>query len=281
MYIADFEPINKKYKQFGIRLADFIEKYNLPAYRNTLNIVLPIYTINESQFENTGETMTVYASNNTYLYLYTRYYNRIVTMYNLTGEDFDFSLCFAEFLTLFNDYMERKSDSWGRIISARASDFSPIANYDKYLDGVLKYEGSENNATEYGGIEKNTQTETGKETNTTNYGTKTETDTSQNTTYDSANYNDVSKNTNSVTAHTDSNERSFENRKTENIRTFTDRIDVSAKSFENRKDINTLHEYGNIGVQTTISILNEYLSFYRKDVVSEILSDFMDEISFY
>lgn len=281
MYIAEFEPINKRHKQFGIKLSDFIEKYNLPAYRNTLNIVLPVYEVHDSVFENTGETMTVYGSNNTYLHLYSHYYNRIVKMYNLTGDDFDFSLCFAMFLTYFNDYMERKSDSWGRIISARAADFSPIANYDKYSDGVLKYKGSEVNAFEPTGTETQTRTEKGSETDTHNRGARQNTVVESATPDTDAVFRDSTKSVENDIAFIDSDTRNFANRQTEEVKSFTNRQDESTKSFVNRQDENTLHEWGNIGVQTTISILKEYTEYYRADIISEILKDFMDEISFY
>ena len=243
---------------------------------------VPVYVLNESEFIKTASTQTVFTWNLANRFVLREFFNRLILFNNIENTvDIDKAALQYKYIQMFIDYSDRKADAWGRIISARALDFSPVANYDKYLDGVLKYEGAESNATEYGGSEKNTQTETGKETDTTNYGAKTETDTSQNTTYDSTSYNDISKNTNSIAAHIDSNERTFENRKTENVRSFTDRIDESTKSFVNRKDINTLHEYGNIGVATTIKILQEYTDFYKTDLTREILTDFMDEISIY
>lgn len=275
---TDF-PIPKNEIQF---LVPLYKLYTIETESLIPSFQVPVYVLNEATFIKTAETQTVFTGNLANRFVLREFFNRLILFNNIDNSvDIDRQAAQMKYIQMFEDYSDRKADAWGRIISARALDFSPVANYDKFLDGVLKYEGTENNATEYGGSEKNTQTETGKETDTTNYGAKTETDTSQNTTYDSSNYNDVSKNTNSASAHIDSNERTFENRKTENVRSFTDRIDESTKSFVNRKDINTLHEYGNIGVATTIKILQEYTDFYKTDLTREILTDFMDEISIY
>lgn len=281
MYIVDREPIDKRHKQFGVKIREFIEQFTNPLYNNRLNIVLPIYQLENSEFIKTNNTMTIYNSASTYLHIYSHYYNRIVTFYNLTNSEFNFQLCMAAFITYFDDYMNRKADAWGKIFCARAIEFSPIANYDKYSDGILKYKGSEVNAFEPTGTETQTRTESGSEIETHNRGARQKTTTDSATPDTDAIFRDSTKSIESDIAYTDSDSRNFANRQTQEIKSFTNRQDESTKSFINRQDENTLHEWGNIGVQTTISILKEFLEFYRTDIVSEIIKDFMDEISFY
>jgi hypothetical protein len=249
---------------------------------NVLNMSVPVYVVQDSDFVKTEDTIQVFDYRLFNNAMQREFFTRLIIFTNIENDaDLTARDIGTKFLEYLEDYKVRKSDNWGRIIGARAANFSPIANYDKYSDGTLKYEGSEVNASEYNGKEKDTRTESGTETETANHGAQNRTQTSSNTTYNDSNFYDGNKILENDTPYTDTNSRTFENRKTEGLKEFIDRVDENTKSFVNRKDTNNLHEYGNIGVQTTISILKEYLDFYRNDIVMEILTDFIDEISIY
>ena len=131
------------------------------------------------------------------------------------------------------------------------------------------------------GTETNTRKEKGSETDTLSHGATTETNTASNTTFDSSNFYDSSKNVDGSLAYTDTNTRNYTNRETETVSSFDNRKTTFTKSFENRKDENTLHEFGNIGVAETTKILQNYLDMYKKDLILEIMSDFIDTVSYY
>lgn len=268
--------------QFLIPMKDFLKNMRGIIATSVLNMNVPVYIVQNSEFVKTDDTLQVFDYRLFNNAMQREFFNRLIIFTNvennadLTARDIG-----SKFLEYLEDYKIRKSDNWGRIIGARATNFSPVANYDKYSDGILKYEGSEVNANEISGKEKDTRTESGTETETANHGAQNRTQNSSNTTYNDSNFYDANKITEADNAYIDTNSRTFENRKTEGLKEFINRVDENTKSFVNRKDTNTIHEYGNIGVQTTISILKEYLDFYRNDIVMEILTDFIDEISIY
>ena len=282
MNIYNYLPIPKNDMQFLIPMKDFLKNMRGIIAQSALKMDVPVYVVEDSEFIKTDDTLQIFDYRLFNNAMQREFFNRLIIFTNiennadLTARDIG-----SKFLEFLEDYKLRKSDNWGRIIGARAANFSPIANYDKYSDSVLKYEGSEVNASEYNGKEKDTRTESGTETDTHNHGAQNRTQNSGNTTYNDSNFYDANKIVEADSAYIDSNTRNFENRKTEGLKEFIDRVDENTKSFVNRQDKNTLHEYGNIGVQTTISILKEYLDFYRNDIVMEILTDFIDEISIY
>lgn len=282
MNIYNFLPIPKNEMQFLIPMKDFLKNMRGVIAQSALKMDVPVYVVQDSEFIKTDETVQIFNYRIFNNAMQREFFNRLIIFTNiennadLTARDIG-----SKFLEFLEDYKIRKSDNWGRIISARAADFSPIANYDKYSDGTLKFEGSEVNSNEFSGKEKDTRTESGTETDTHSHGAQNRTQISGNTTYNDSSFYDGNKITENDLAYSDTDSRNFENRKTEGLKEFIDRVDENTKSFVNRKDTNTLHEYGNIGVQTTISILKEYLDFYRNDIVMEILHDFVDEISIY
>lgn len=264
-------PFYEVFKRLQGILADVARKFTID-----------VYEIDESRFVKTEETADVITTPMFNLNMPELFLNRKIVFYNLNNTtDLNFNAAAYQFAEYWIDYKNRMRDNWSRIIGARSADFSPIANYDKYLDGTLKYKGSEVNSNEPSGKETRERTESGSEAETNVYGAKTETDTFTSTTFDSSDFNDNSKNTKSNNSYTDTSTRTYNNRKSKEELTFTDRIDENTKSFVNRQDENSLHEFGNIGVAKTTDIIKDYIELYRKDIAIEILTDFMDEISFY
>lgn len=281
MYVAYQEPIPKNITQFCVPLYEICRNWNGLVADVARTFDIDVYEIDESSFVKTDETERIITTEMFDLNLLKLFYSRFVVLYNFENStDLMFTACARKFGVLWNDYKNRKRDSWSRIIGARAATYSPIANYDKYLDGTLKYKGSEVNSNEPSGKETRERAESGTETDTNAHGAQTETNNFESTTYDSTDFNDNTKNTKSNLAYTDTNTRAFTNRKTTEELTFTDRIDENTKSFVNRQDENSLHEYGNIGVAKTTEIIRDYIDLYKVDIVTEILTDFMDEISF-
>lgn len=282
MNIYNYFPIPKNEMQFLFPMKDFLKNMRGIIATSVLNMSVPVYVVRDSEFIKTENTLQVFDYRLFNNAMQREFFNRLIIFTNVENDaDLAARDIGSKFLEYLEDYKIRKSDNWGRIIGARAANFSPIANFDKYSDGTLKYEGSEVNASEYNGKEKDTRTESGTEKETANHGAQNRTQNSSNTTYNDSNFYDVNKIVEADNAYIDINSRTFEDRKTEGLKEFINRVDENTKSFINRKDTNTLHEYGNIGVQTTISIIKEYLDFYRNDIVMEILTDFIDEISIY
>lgn len=245
---------------------------------------IDVYTLVDADFVKTNNTLSLWSSDD-FMQTINQFYNsRQVSIFaNHEGQPeqvVETSLLY-DFHDFFVNYKKRMRDNWSKIFCSRAIGFSPVANYDKYLTGKTEYKGNEKTEETPTGTETNTRKEKGTETDTFSHGATSETNTASNTTFDSSVFYDSSKNVDGSLAYTDTNTKDFTNRETETINSFDNRKTTTTKSFENRKDENTLHEFGNIGVAETTKILQNYLDMYKKDLVLEIMSDFIDTVAYY
>lgn len=221
---------------------------------------------------------------------------------------------------VFTSWAADRTDGFYQLYRALRADYNPISNYDKHSTITTEYTGTETNTNtptgsekttiEYEGTETNTNTPSGTETSTfTKAGSETvdmvkgahlDTDESSKTTYDSASYLNIDKNTHDTPTYTDSDTTSFENRtdtteltftdrETTDIRSFTDRKDTTeltftdrettdTKSFTDRKDTVTEETYGNIGTTTSQQMIESQFPLQAKDKLMDmIVSQFIHE----
>lgn len=277
---------NNTLKQYKVTISDLVWKFqHLNDFVPNFEFYIYVYNLVDADFVKTNNTQQLWTPQVFMETLNIYYANRKVLISSdfpngISESDKEFMLL-LQFRDLYTKYVSRMQDAWSKIVCSRAIGFSPVANYDKYLTGKTEYIGNEKTEETPTGTETNTRKEKGSETDTFSHGATTETNTTSNTTFDSSNFYDSSKNVDGNLAYTDTNTRNYTNRETETVNSFDNRKTTTTKSFENRKDENTLHEFGNIGVAETTKILQNYLDMYKKDLILEIMSDFIDSVSYY
>lgn len=215
----------------------------------------------------------------------------------------DLDSAIGMFKAIFTTWSADRVEGFYKLYQALRAKYDPISNYDKNSTITTTYSGTETNTntptgsekettdykgtrkneTEFTGTETNTNTPTGTETTTHSKegseelskvkGQHTDVDTTQRTTYDSADFYDTDKVSKDNATYTDTDTTSFEDRKDTDELTFTDRKTEDVKTFTNRKDTNT-ESFTNRSDEVTKTFTNRQTTDVktftnRKDEVSE------------
>jgi hypothetical protein len=206
--------------------------------------------------------------------------------------------------TLINFLDERKKQIQ-RIYEDYFINFSPIENTSVFNKETTTYSGNEKTTTTNTGSKTNTRTETGKENNTNIKsgsltdnldisGTERDTDTHS---VSADNFNSLLTDTQDVNTKqfdarrdnrtetynnvTDSNTKTFENRKSEDVESFNNYKSEQNKDFTNRKNEIELERHGNIGVTTSIKLLNDDINFrLQHNILNTVVDMFIAEYGY-
>ena len=133
-----------------------------------------------------------------------------------------------------------------RLYEALMEEYNPIHNYDKTIKSTTDYRGKETDDLTFSGSEQLAQQKGLNET------------TISKTPYDDTNFIPNTKSSNAM--HTDTDTKSFTNRKNTNEKTFT-----------NRQDEYNYHEYGNIGVTTTQQMITSQFPLTDLDALKRYI----------
>lgn len=203
------------------------------------------------------------------------------------------------------NFLEERKPQIQRIYEDYFINFSPIENTSVFNKETTTYSGNEKTTTTNTGSKSNTRTETGKENNTNIKSgsltdnldiSGTERDTNQHS-VSADNSNSLLMDTQDVDTKqfdsrrdnrtetynnvTDSNTRTFENRQTQDVESFNNYKSEQNKDFTNRKNEVELERHGNIGVTTSIKLLNDDINFRLQHTMLNTVCDmFIAEYGF-
>lgn len=146
----------------------------------------------------------------------------------------------------FNQWKADRQHGFLRLYEALMEEYNPIHNYDKTIKSTTDYRGKETDDLTFSGSEQLAQQKGLNET------------TISKTPYDDTNFIPNTKSSNAM--HTDTDTKSFTNRKNTNEKTFT-----------NRQDEYNYHEYGNIGVTTTQQMITSQFPLTDLDALKRYI----------
>ena len=203
------------------------------------------------------------------------------------------------------NFLDERKPQIQRIYEDYFINFSPIENTSVFNKETTTYSGNEKTTTTNSGSKTNTRTESGKENNTNIKSgsltdnldiSGTERDTNQHS-VSADNSNTLLMDTQDVDTKqfdsrrdnrtetynnvTDSNTKTFENRKSEDVESFNNYKSEQSKDFTNRKNEFEKEQHGNIGVTTSVSMLNEDINFrLQHNMLNTVVDMFIAEYGF-
>lgn len=182
----------------------------------------------------------------------------------------------------WSDYKAKNYDNYKKSFIAILKEYNPLDNYDRYEDSSTAYDGSELDVTQYDGTVVNELKKEGTEISESNYGSRTDSSVNEvspfngNIASSGNSYVPESKISNTIGAKQDGAALSFSNRKDTNSQTFNNRSDARQKTFNNRQDITTSHIHGNIGVTTSMQMLNQELDGRMRNLADMVIDEFVN-----
>lgn len=270
------------------------------------NVTVKEFNTIENEIEYTGNNLNIINFRELYLYLLTKFKSWYVKVYTLTAPEYrNLSTQCMDLIQTVEYFISRKQPQIQRIYEDYYINFSPIENTSVFNKETTTYSGNEKTTTTNTGSKTNTRSETGKENNT-NIKSGSLTDnldisgTERNTDVHSVsadNSNSLLTDTQDVNTKqfdtrrdnrtetynnvTDSNTRTFENRQTQDVETFNNYKSEQNKDFTNRKNEVELERHGNIGVTTSIKLLNDDINFrLQHNILNTVVDMFIAEYGF-
>lgn len=266
---------------------------------------LQVFSTVDNKIVYTGSTVNIFNGKDIYLTLLRKYKSWSLQIYSTVGENTSlFDHCEDLVVTLSNFLNERRPQIQ-RIYEDYFINFSPIENTSVFNKETTTYSGNEKTTTTNSGSKSNTRTETGQENNTNIKSgsltddldiSGTERDTNQHS-VSADNSNSLLMDTQDVDTKqfesrrdnrtetynnvTDSNTRTFENRQTQDVESFNNYKSEQSKDFTNRKNEVELERHGNIGVTTSIKLLNDDINFrLQHNILNTVVDMFIAEYGF-
>lgn len=253
----------------------------------------------------TGETVNIFNGKDLYLTLLRKYKSWTLQVYSTVGYSIYLVNHCDDLADTLSNFLRERRDQIQRIYEDYFINFSPIENTSVFNKETTTYSGNEKTTTTNTGSKTNTRSETGKENNTNIKsgsltdnldisGTERDTDTHS---VSADNSNSLLTDTQDVNTKqfdsrrdnrtetynnvTDSNTRTFENRQTQDVESFNNYKSEQSKDFTNRKNEFEREQHGNIGVTTSVSMLNEDINFrLRHNILNTVVDMFIAEYGF-
>ena len=300
---------------FNLNINEFNKQLMEPAnigirtqFLNSLNLI--IVTVKDFETINNEISYTsniiIFTAKDIYLNILRKYKSWNLIIYSV-NEPQNRTL-----ITTWNDlaktlmnFLDERNHQIQRIYEDYFIKFSPIENTSVFNKETTTYSGNEKTTTTNTGSKTNTRTESGKENNTNIKsgsltdnldisGTERDTDTHSVSADNSVSLltdtQDVNtkqfdsrrdNRTETYNNVTDSNTRTFENRQTQDVESFNNYKSEQSKDFTNRKNEVELERHGNIGVTTSIKLLNDDVNFrLQHNMLNTVVDMFISEYGF-
>lgn len=273
---------------------------------NNKNVTVKEFNTIENEIVYTGNNLVIINFRELYLYLLTKFKSWYIKVYTNTSPEYrNLQTQSLDLIQTLEYFISRKQPQIQRIYEDYFINFSPIENTSVFNKETTTYSGNEKTTTTNNGSKTNTRTETGKENNTNIKsgsltdnldisGTERDTDVhsvsadnSNTLLTDTQDVNtkqfDTRRDNRTETYNnvTDSNTRTFENRQTQDVEAFNNYKSEQSKDFTNRKNEVEKVQHGNIGVTTSVAMLNEDINFrLQRDILNTIVDMFIAEYGF-
>lgn len=270
------------------------------------NVTVKEFNTIENEIKYTGNNLNIINFRELYLYLLTKFKSWYVKVYTLTEPEYrNLSTQCLDLIQTLEYFISRKQPQIQRIYEDYFINFSPIENTSVFNKETTTYSGNEKTTTTNSGSKTNTRSETGKENNTNIKSgsltdnldiSGTERDTNQHS-VSADNSNSLLMDTQDVDTKqfdsrrdnrtetynnvTDSNTRTFENRQTQDVESFNNYKSEQSKDFTNRKNDFEKEQHGNIGVTTSVAMLNEDINFrIQHNILNTVVDMFITEYGY-
>lgn len=270
------------------------------------NVTVKEFSTVENEIVYTGRSLNIINFREMYLCLLNNFKSWYVKVYTLTDPHYrNLGAQSCDLIATLEYFISRKQSQIQRIYEDYLINFSPIENTSVFNKETTTYSGNEKTTTTNNGSKTNTRTETGKENNTNiKSGSLTDNLDISGTERDTDVHSVSADNSNSLLTDTqdvntkqfdsrrdnrtetynnvtDSNTRTFENRKSEDVETFNNYKSVQDKDFTNRKNEFERVQHGNIGVTTSVAMLNEDINFrLQHNILNTVVDMFIAEYGF-
>lgn len=230
--------------------------------------------------------VTIFNARDIYLNILRKYKSWNLNIYSVTEpQNRNLITTWNDVANTLSKFLDERKPTIQRIYEDYFINFSPIENASVFNKETTTYSGNEKTTTTNTGSKTNTRTENGKENNTNiKSGSLTDNLDISGTERDTDVHSVSADNSNSLLTDTqdvntkqfdarrdnrtetynnvtDSNTRTFENRQTQDVESFNNYKSEQSKDFTNRKNEVELERHGNIGVATSVSMLNEDINF--------------------
>lgn len=296
-----------------LNIKDFHDKLNENVnirtdFYNTLStincVVLGFETVN-NEVQYTGESVNIFNGKDIYLTLLRKYKSWYLQTYTTIGSTYNLPNNCTDFGNTLSNFLRERREQIQRIYEDYFINFSPIENTSVFNKETTTYSGNEKTTTTNSGSKTNTRTESGKENNTNiKSGSLTDNLDISGTERDTDVHSVSADNSNSLLTDTqdvntkqfdsrrdnrtetynnvtDSNTKTFENRKSEDVEAFNNYKSEQSKEFTNRKNEFEREQHGNIGVTTSVSMLNEDINFrLQHNILNTVVDMFIAEYGF-
>lgn len=300
---------------YNLNIKELYDNLNKPQYLNArthfynrlsnITCILHAFLTVNNEIVYNGETVNMFNGKDIYLTILRKYKSWSLQVYSTVGQNESvFDHCEDLVVTLSNFLNERQKQIQ-RIYEDYFINFSPIENTSVFNKETTTYSGNEKTTTTNTGSKSNTRTETGKENNTNIKSgsltdnldiSGTERDTNQHS-VSADNSNTLLMDTQDVDTKqfdsrrdnrtetynnvTDSNTKTFENRQTQDVESFNNYKSEQNKDFTNRKNEFEREQHGNIGVTTSVSMLNEDINFrLQHNILNTVVDMFIAEYGY-
>lgn len=279
------------------------------VFYDNLNLILVIVrnfeTIN-NEISYTTKNTTLFSAKDIYLNILRKYKSWNLNIYSITEpQNRNLSTTWNDLTKTLMNFLDERTPQIQRIYEDYFINFSPIENTSVFNKETTTYSGNEKTTTTNSGSKTNTRSETGKENNTNIKSgsltdnldiSGTERDTNQHS-VSADNSNTLLMDTQDVDTKqfdsrrdnrtetynnvTDSNTRTFENRQTQDVESFNNYKSEQNKDFTNRKNEFEREQHGNIGVTTSVSMLNEDINFrLQHNILNTVVDMFIAEYGY-
>ena len=270
------------------------------------NVIVKEFNTIENEVVYTGRTLDIINFRELYIYLLNNFKSWYVKVYTLTAPEYrDLGVRSGDLISTLEYFISRKQPQIQRIYEDYYINFSPIENTSVFNKETTTYSGNEKTTTTNSGSKTNTRSESGKENNTNIKSgsltdnldiSGTERDTNQHS-VSADNSNSLLMDTQDVDTKqfdsrrdnrtetynnvTDSNTRTFENRQTQDVEAFNNYKSEQSKDFTNRKNEFEREQHGNIGVTTSVAMLNEDINFrLQHNILNTVVDMFIAEYGY-
>ena len=272
---------------------------------NTIHVVVRDFETINNEISYTSN-ITIFNATDIYLNILRKYKSWNLNIYS-TNEPQNRNL-----ITTWNDlvntlinFLDERNPQIQRIYEDYFINFSPIENTSVFNKETTTYSGNEKTTTTNSGSKSNTRTETGQENNTNIKsgsltdnldisGTELDTDvhsvSADNSSSLLTDTQDVNtkqfdsrrdNRTETYNNVTDSNTKTFVNRQTQDVESFNNYKSEQIKDFTNRKNEIEFERHGNIGVTTSIKLLNDDINFrLQHNILNTVVDMFIAEYGF-
>ena len=277
-------------------------------FYNTLNVI-PVIVRNFETINNQisyTSNITIFNALDIYLNILRKYKSWNLNIYSVNEpQNRNLMTNWNDLTKTLRNFLDERKPQIQRIYEDYFINFSPIENTSVFNKETTTYSGNEKTTTTNTGSKTNTRTETGKENNTNIKSgsltdnldiSGTERDTNQHS-VSADNSNSLLMDTQDVDTKqfdsrrdnrtetynnvTDSNTRTFENRQTQDVESFNDYKSEQSKDFTNRKNEFEREQHGNIGVTTSVFMLNEDINFrLQHNILNTVVDMFIAEYGF-